>query len=125
MVPNPSIDFFDRQFRHQAAAGDTLLNPFEQAALPHLRGRVLDLGCGMGNLAVAAARCGCKVRALDGSRSAIEHLRRVARAEPLTIAVPPAATWSRICASSRFAAGQSKNISRPIETIASNSPAIG
>ncbi len=85
MTPNPSIAFFDRQFRQQAEAGDDQLNPFELAALPHLRGRVLDLGCGMGNLAVAAARRGCSVRALDGSATAIEHLRRVARAEQLPI----------------------------------------
>jgi tellurite methyltransferase len=56
-----SIHFFDAQFQHQATTDDLALNPFEEAALPHLRGRVLDFGCGMGNLAVAAARRGCSV----------------------------------------------------------------
>lgn len=84
-MPNPSIDFFDRQFQRQVEAGDAELNPFELAALPHLRGRVLDLGCGMGNLALAAARRGCAVRALDGSATAIAHLRRAAEAGHLPI----------------------------------------
>lgn len=85
MKPSSSVAFFDRQFQQQVAAGDTRLNPFEAAALPHLRGRVLDLGCGMGNLAIAAARRGCSVLALDASATAIAHLRRVARDEGLTL----------------------------------------
>ncbi len=84
-MPNSSIDFFDRQFRQQIDAGDTRLNPFEQAALPHVKGRVLDLGCGMGNLAVAAARRGCTVLALDASPAATEHLSGIARAEQLAL----------------------------------------
>ncbi|MDE2613254.1 MAG: class I SAM-dependent methyltransferase [Burkholderiales bacterium] len=84
-MANHSIDFFDRQFRRQARAGDAALNPFEAAALPHLRGRVLDLGCGLGQLALAAARRGCRVLALDGSAAAVAHLRRAARAEQLPL----------------------------------------
>lgn len=82
-----AVEFFDRQFRSQIAAGEFALNPFEQAALPHLRGDVLDLGCGMGNLAVAAAREGCRVIALDGSAAAVERLAATARTERLDIAV--------------------------------------
>lgn len=78
---NRSIDFFDRQFRQQAGAGDFKLNPFELATLPHLGGRVLDFGCGLGNLALAAAERGCSVRALDASPAAIDSLRRRAAAE--------------------------------------------
>jgi tellurite methyltransferase len=80
-----SIHFFDEQFQRQALAGDVALNPFEELALPHLRGRVLDFGCGMGNLAVAAARRGCTVVALDGSQAAISHLQRRAGADSLEI----------------------------------------
>lgn len=85
MNPNHSVHFFDQQFQRQAIAGDLALNPFEELALPHLRGCVLDFGCGMGNLAVAAAKRGCSVVALDGSAAAISHLQRRARLESLTI----------------------------------------
>lgn len=80
-----SIRFFDAQFQRQVLASDLKLNPFEEQALPYLRGRVLDYGCGLGNLAIAAARQGCSVVALDASRTAIEHLRQVAQAEALPI----------------------------------------
>lgn len=85
MNTNASIGFFDSQFQDQVRKSDLALNPFEQAALPHLKGSVLDYGCGLGNLALAAARRGCKVVALDASHTAIEHLRHVADAESLSI----------------------------------------
>ncbi|MGH8822405.1 MAG: class I SAM-dependent methyltransferase [Rhodoferax sp.] len=85
MNTNASVRFFDEQFRRQIAAGDLRLNPFEVAALPHLRGRVLDYGCGLGNLTVAAARQGCAMVAFDASPAAIEHLRAMAQREDLDI----------------------------------------
>ncbi len=85
MAADRSIGFFDEQFVRQIRNHDFRLNPFEQLALPHLRGRVLDFGCGMGNLALAAARRGCSVLALDASAAAIEHLRAVAATENLDI----------------------------------------
>lgn len=80
-----SVAFFDRQFRRQAVSGELALNPFEQAALPHLRGEVLDYGCGLGNLACAAAARGCVVTALDASPAAIAHLSHRAAAEKLPV----------------------------------------
>ena len=80
-----SVRFFDAQFERQVREGDFRLNPFELAALPYLRGRVLDYGCGLGNLAVAAAQRGCSVLALDASPTAIDHLRRVATEKSLAI----------------------------------------
>lgn len=80
-----SVEFFDRQFERQVKAASTGLNPFEQSALPHLRGKVLDFGCGLGELSLAAARTGCTVHALDASEVAVTHLRRIADAEDLPI----------------------------------------
>jgi tellurite methyltransferase len=74
VIANRSVEFFDAQFRRQAEQGEAALNPFEAAVLPHLAGRVLDMGCGLGNLALAAARRGCEVLAVDASPSGIECL---------------------------------------------------
>ncbi|HMM54286.1 MAG TPA: methyltransferase domain-containing protein [Candidatus Desulfobacillus sp.] len=79
------LAFFDGQFRRQLAAGEFALNPFETAALPHLRGRVLDLGCGLGNLALAAGRRGCQVLAVDACASAVGRINRDAAAEGLRV----------------------------------------
>ncbi|RTL38330.1 MAG: class I SAM-dependent methyltransferase [Burkholderiales bacterium] len=88
---NNSVDFFDRQFQRQTQ-GQTPgpqagLNPFELAALPHLGGKVLDFGCGLGQLSVAAARASCEVIALDASPVAVNHLRSVAERERLPVRV--------------------------------------
>lgn len=82
---NKSIEFFDEQFRRQATGTRLRLNPFEEQALPYLKGEVLDFGCGIGNLAFAAARRGCQVTALDASPSAIDHIRRRANAEGVPV----------------------------------------
>jgi tellurite methyltransferase len=84
-APGSSVRFFDDQFRRQAVEGARALNPFEQRALPHLRGRVLDCGCGLGNLSLAAAERGCEVLALDASPTAIASLRASAAARGLTV----------------------------------------
>jgi tellurite methyltransferase len=80
-----SVDFFERQFRQQPREAALALNPFEAQALPCLAGEVLDFGCGMGNLAFAAARRGCTVTAIDASPTAIDHIRRRARDEALPV----------------------------------------
>ena len=85
MTVNRSIAFFDEQFRRPAGDAALALNPFETMALPYLRGEVLDFGCGLGNLAFAAARQGCRVTALDGSAAAIEHIRSRAAAEGASV----------------------------------------
>jgi tellurite methyltransferase len=81
-----SINFFDQQFRQQVAKGEFALNPFEEAVLPHLSGGVLDLGCGLGNLAIAAAKQGCAVTALDASRTAVDRINYAANRLGLGVA---------------------------------------
>jgi tellurite methyltransferase len=85
MNMSSSVAFFDNQFQQQVQSRDFQLNPFELLALPYLKGRVLDFGCGLGNLAIAAAQRGCSVVALDASASAIEHLRQRALKEALPV----------------------------------------
>lgn len=81
-----SKNFFDEQFKKQVAEGQFALNPFEEAVLPHLAGGVLDLGCGLGNLAIAAAKKGCAVSALDCSRTAVDRINDAANRLGLPIA---------------------------------------
>lgn len=85
MNTNKSVDFFDTQFRKQVASGEFALNPFEATCLPFMHGRALDFGCGLGNLAIAAARRGMHVTAVDASEAAITHIRNTATAESLCI----------------------------------------
>ena len=80
-----AVRFFDNQFQHLPAQQVPDLNPFEQRSVPYLKGRVLDYGCGMGNLSVMAARQGHSVLAVDASPAAIGHLRRRAQAENLPL----------------------------------------
>ena len=73
-----SIHFFDQKFQQQITQGEFALNSFEQAVLPHLSGGVLDLGCGLGNLAIDAAMLGCAVTALDASSTAVDRVNEAA-----------------------------------------------
>ncbi|WP_296447054.1 class I SAM-dependent methyltransferase [Rhodoferax sp. UBA5149] len=85
-----SVEFFDQQFRHQSMDAALKLNPFEEQALPYLSGDVLDFGSGMGNLAFAAAKKGCKVTALDASSVAVNHIRSRAAAQGATVSATQA-----------------------------------
>lgn len=85
MAAKHSVSFFDTQFQKQVSERNFALNPFEQAALGHLSGSVLDLGCGLGNLSIEAARRGASVVAVDASPAAIAHVRQVAAAEGLAL----------------------------------------
>ena len=73
---NRAVDFFAKQFDRQIDARDYALNVFEERALQFLEGDVLDLGCGLGNLALAAAERGHHVLALDPCNRAVEDVRR-------------------------------------------------
>jgi tellurite methyltransferase len=80
-----AVAYFGAQFERQIAANDYRLNPFEERALPHLAGRVLDLGCGLGNLALAAAARGAHVTAYDACESAVEDFAERAIASGLDV----------------------------------------
>ena len=85
MISNQSITFFDTQFQKQIAGGDFALNPFEKAVVPFVHGRVLDLGCGLGNLCIETARNGAEVVAVDASETAIRRIRETAAVHKLRI----------------------------------------
>lgn len=53
--------------------------------LPYLRGTFLDLGCGLGNLSIAAASRGVHVTAVDACGRAVEDVQRRAVACGLEI----------------------------------------
>jgi tellurite methyltransferase len=82
-----SIKFFESQFQTQVAGQQFALNPFETLALSYLKGDVLDLGCGLGNLSLQAARRGHKVVAVDGSPTAVSRIRADAGREKLPVQV--------------------------------------
>jgi tellurite methyltransferase len=85
MAGNKSVEFFDAQFQRQVRARDFALNPFELRALDYLKGEVLDLGCGLGNLSLEAARRGHQVTAVDASPAAIARLQSDAERETLAV----------------------------------------
>ena len=74
MNKNKSIEFFESQFQRQVEERDFELNSFELWALEYLRGSILDLGCGLGNLSLEAGRRGHKVHAVDVSQTAIDRI---------------------------------------------------
>ena len=80
-----AVEYFGAQFERQIAAHDYKLNPFEERALPYLSGKVLDLGCGLGNLALAAAARGANVTAYDACENAVEDLAERALASGLDV----------------------------------------
>lgn len=82
---NHAIEYFSRQFGRQVRAAQYDLNAFEERALNYLEGDVLDLGCGLGNLALAAAAHGHRVTAYDACDVAIADLRRRAAARSLPV----------------------------------------
>ena len=85
MTENRSIEFFETQFRRQVEEKDFVLNAFEVLALKYLRGSILDLGCGLGNLSLEAGSRGHKVYALDASQTAVDRINDEANRNNLDV----------------------------------------
>lgn len=81
--------FFELSYLLHKAPWDTGATPpeLEQILSATPRGRALDIGCGTGTNAVAMARCGWLVTAVDFSARAVRQARRKARDAGIAIDV--------------------------------------
>jgi tellurite methyltransferase len=84
-IDNKSIKFFEVQFQRQVRDQEYALNPFEILALDYVKGSVLDLGCGLGNLSLEAGRRGHHVLAVDASPTAVARINKDAEREGLRV----------------------------------------
>lgn len=84
-VHRRSVGFFEEQFQRQVRVKEYTLNPFETLALDYLKGEVLDLGSGLGNLSLEAGRKGHPVLAVDASPTAVARINGDAGKEALPV----------------------------------------
>jgi tellurite methyltransferase len=84
---NNSVKFFENQFQGQVRNRQYALNPFETLALKYLKGEVLELGCGLGNLSLEAAKQGHRVVTVDASPTAVARVHADATCEGLPVQV--------------------------------------
>jgi tellurite methyltransferase len=82
---NKAVKFFETQFQRQVREQECALNPFEIRALDYVKGSILDLGCGLGNLSLEAGRRGRRVLAVDASPTAVARLNKDAQREGLPV----------------------------------------
>jgi tellurite methyltransferase len=82
---NKAVKFFETQFQRQVRDQEYALNPFEILALDYVKGSVLDLGCGLGNLSLEAGRRGHRVVAVDASLTAVARINTDAEREGLPV----------------------------------------
>ena len=96
LIRTRSVEFFETQFRKQVRESEYVLNPFETLAVEHLKGDVLDLGAGLGNLSLEAGRRGHRVVAVDASPTAVSRINADAHREGLRVEAIQAdlETWS-------------------------------
>ena len=85
-TPRPEAAFWDEVYAHPPAQlpwHSPAVDPDLAAALGQLRGRLLDLGCGLGTVAIAAAQLGYQVTASDVSPVAVDAARKAAGKLPI------------------------------------------
>lgn len=84
-APRPDAAFWDRVYSNPADLPwhSGTLDADLAAALKQGRGRLLDLGCGLGTVGIAAAELGYQVTATDVSAVAVGAARRAAGALPI------------------------------------------
>jgi SAM-dependent methyltransferase len=98
---------WDAAWQSEAGRADWLIPEpavLELGAALRQRGaaRALDLGCGVGRHALALARLGFAVEAVDASQAGLAELRRSAEAEGLEIATHQAPMTALPCADAGF-----------------------
>jgi 3-polyprenyl-4-hydroxybenzoate decarboxylase len=85
--PRPDASFWDGVYSQNAAEQlpwhTPVVDPDIAAALGQGRGRLLDLGCGLGTVAIAAARLGYQVTASDVSPVALSEAKKAAGSLPI------------------------------------------
>jgi 3-polyprenyl-4-hydroxybenzoate decarboxylase/protein-L-isoaspartate O-methyltransferase len=88
VAPRPDAVFWDGVYSHTPADQlpwhSAVLDADLEAALKEGRGRLLDLGCGLGTVAIAAAKLGYEVTASDVSSVALEGARKAAGPLPIS-----------------------------------------
>ncbi len=86
VVPKPDAAFWDAIYAHPAnslAWHSDAVDPDLAEALKAGKGKLLDLGCGLGTVAIAAAQLGYDVTASDVSPAALAKARARAGAAPI------------------------------------------
>jgi SAM-dependent methyltransferase len=80
------IDWSDGDYEKTALTLEPVTARVMEVALPRPGERVLDIGCGTGNAALAAARLGAEVTAVDPAARLLQVARERAEREGLTLA---------------------------------------
>lgn len=83
MDQTPTLSRFDDFYKHQTppwVIGEPQPTIVDLERAGHLRGRVLDVGCGTGEHTILLTRLGYDVLGVDGAPTAVEQARRNAAA---------------------------------------------